>query len=78
MKGYRKYFTKKIVWFLITLFVAMVLNFVLPRLMPSDPVAAITGKMAGQTTDTAAVQEIYSRFEEEFGIPLKIIVRLQS
>ncbi len=75
MKGYRKYFTKKIVWFLITLFVAMVLNFVLPRLMPSDPVAAITGKMAGQTTDTAAVQEIYSRFEEEFGTNKPMIVQ---
>ena len=75
MKGYRKYFTKKIVWFLITLFVAMVLNFVLPRLMPSDPVAAITGKMAGQTTAPAAVQEIYSRFEEEFGTNKPMIVQ---
>ena len=74
-KGYRKYFTKKIVWFLITLFVAMILNFVLPRLMPSDPVAAITGKMSGETTDTAAVQEIYSRFQEEFGTNKPIVVQ---
>lgn len=67
MKGYRKYFSKKIIWFLITLLVAVILNFVLPRLMPSDPVAAITGKMAGSTTDTKAVQEMYTRFQEEFG-----------
>lgn len=67
MKGYRKYFGKKILWFQITLVVAVVLNFVLPRLMPADPVAAITGKMAQGMTDASAVQEIYKRYEEEFG-----------
>ena len=46
MKGYRKYFGKKILWFFITLIVAVMLNFVLPRLMPADPVAAITGNTA--------------------------------
>ena len=46
MKGYRKYFGKKIIWFLITFVVAVFLNFFLPRLMPANPVAAITGKMA--------------------------------
>ena len=67
MKGYIKYFRKKIIWFLLTLIVAVVLNFVLPRLMPADPVAAITGKMAQGMTDASAVQEIYERYEEEFG-----------
>jgi len=67
MKGYIKYFRKKIIWFLLTLIVAVVLNFVLPRLMPADPVAAITGKMAQGMTDASAVAEIYSRYEEEFG-----------
>lgn len=46
MKGYRKYFGKKLLWFLITLVCAVILNFILPRLMPSDPVSAITGKLA--------------------------------
>lgn len=67
MKGYIKYFRKKILWFIITLIVAVILNFVLPRLMPADPVAAITGKMAQGMTDASAVAEIYSRYEEEFG-----------
>jgi len=67
MKGYIKYFRKKIIWFLLTLIVAVILNFVLPRLMPADPVAAITGKMAQGMTDASAVQEIYQRYEEEFG-----------
>ncbi|MBO5999311.1 MAG: ABC transporter permease [Lachnospiraceae bacterium] len=67
MKGYRKYFRKKIIWFLITFVVAVTLNFILPRLMPADPVAAITGKMAQGMTDASAVQEIYKRYEAEFG-----------
>lgn len=67
MKGYRKYFGKKILWFVITFVMAVFLNFFLPRLMPADPVAAITGKMASGMTDASAVQEIYKRYEEEFG-----------
>ncbi|MBQ3232065.1 MAG: ABC transporter permease [Clostridia bacterium] len=67
MKGYKKYFKKKIIWFLITLVVAVVLNFVLPRLMPADPVAAITGKLTSGMTDASAVQEVYKRYEKEFG-----------
>ena len=74
-KGYRKYFGKKLIVFLITLFVAMVLNFILPRLMPADPVAAITGKMVGQTTDTKAVQEMYARFTKEFGTDKPMITQ---
>ena len=75
MKGYRKYFGKKIVWFLITLVVAVILNFVLPRLMPADPVAAITGKMAQGMTDASAVQEIYKRYESEFGTNKPIVTQ---
>ncbi|MBQ8973594.1 MAG: ABC transporter permease, partial [Clostridia bacterium] len=68
MKGYRKYFGKKIVWFVITLFVAVILNFILPRLMPADPVAAITGKMAQGVTDASTTREIYERYAKEFGV----------
>ena len=32
MKGYRKYFGKKLLWFVITLIVAVILNFVLNKL----------------------------------------------
>ena len=75
MKGYRKYFGKKILWFIITFIAAIILNFVLPRLMPADPVSAITGKMAAGMTDATAVQEIYKRFEEEFGTNKPLITQ---
>ena len=67
MKGYRKYFGKKIIWFIITFIAAVILNFILPRLMPSDPVTAITGKLTSGMSDASAVQQVYERYQEEFG-----------
>ncbi len=67
MKGYRKYFLKKIIWFVITFIFAVLLNFLLPRLMPGDPVANITSRAASGISDASAVQEIYANFAEEFG-----------
>lgn len=68
MKGYRKYFGKKLLWFAITLVVAVILNFFLPRMMPADPVSAITGKLAGNVSDANAVKEVYEHYAEEFGL----------
>lgn len=67
MKGYRKYFGKKVLWFVITLIAAVILNFVLPRLMPSDPVAAIVAKQAQGLTEASAVKKIYEQYQQEFG-----------
>ena len=75
MKGYRKYFGKKLLWFVITLVVAVILNFVLPRLMPADPVSAITGKMAQGVTDASTTKEIYERFQKVFGTDKPIVVQ---
>ncbi len=73
MKGYRNYFGKKVVWFFITLAVAFVLNFTLPRLMPGDPVAAIVARMAQGLSNTAGVQAIYEQYTELFGTNKPII-----
>jgi len=67
MKGYRKYFGKKLLWFVITFIAAVLLNFILPRLMPGDPVAAITAKTAQGLTDASAVKAIYEQYAEQFG-----------
>ena len=66
MKGYRKYFGKKLLWFALTFVVAVVLNFVLPRLMPADPVAAMMNKM-GTMSDASTIQEMYHFYAEQFG-----------
>lgn len=66
MKGYLKYFKKKLIWFVLTFVVAVVLNFVLPRLMPADPVAAMMNKM-GTMSDASTIQEMYQFYAEQFG-----------
>ena len=74
MKGYRKYFTKKLVWFLITLVAALILNFMLPRLMPNDPVAAITSRVVGQgVADTEHVRQIYETYQRQFGLDKPVV-----
>jgi len=67
VKGYRKYFLNKLVWFLITLVCAFLLNFILPRMMPGDPVAAIVSRMAQGMSNSAGVQAIYQQYTELFG-----------
>ena len=75
MKGLKKYYSKKIVWYLLTLILAVVLNFVLPRLMPGDPVSAIAAQSAQGVTSTTAVEQIYQEYMEDFGLNQPIYVQ---
>lgn len=67
MRGYRNYFLNKFLWFLVTLVAAFILNFILPRLMPGDPVAAIVARMAQGISNASGVQAIYEQYTELFG-----------
>jgi peptide/nickel transport system permease protein len=67
MKGYRKYILNKLLWFAVTFVFAFVLNFILPRLMPGDPVAAIVARMAQGMSNATGVQKIYEQYTELFG-----------
>ena len=68
MKGYKKYFGRKLFWYLITFIVAILLNFILPRLMPGDPVAAIAAQVSQGISDKGAAQQIYAQYVERFGL----------
>jgi len=67
LKGYRKYFLNKALWFVVTFVSAFILNFFLPRLMPGDPVAAIVSRMAQGMSNATGVQAIYQQYTELFG-----------
>ncbi|MBK8137238.1 MAG: ABC transporter permease [Chloroflexi bacterium] len=67
MKGYRDYFLRKLGWFVLTVIVAFTLNFILPRLMPGDPVAAIAARMAQGISNATGVQAVYEQYTELFG-----------
>jgi peptide/nickel transport system permease protein len=66
LKGYRKYFLNKLAWFAVTFVCAFLLNFILPRLMPGDPVAGIVARMAQGATNATGVQAIYKQYTELF------------
>ena len=67
MKGYRKYFLNKLLWFVITFVFAFILNFILPRLMPGDPVAAIVARIAQGQSNATGIQAIYNQYADLFG-----------
>jgi peptide/nickel transport system permease protein len=67
LKGYRKYFLNKLGWFLVTLVCGFILNFILPRLMPGDPVAAIVSRLAQGMSNATGVQAIYQQYADLFG-----------
>lgn len=67
LKGYLNYFLNKLGWFAITFVFAFLLNFILPRLMPGDPVAAIVSRLAQGMSNTSGVQAIYEQYTELFG-----------
>ena len=73
MKGYAKYFSNKLGWFLITFLFAFILNFLLPRLMPGDPVAAIVARQAQGMSNSAGVQAIYEQYTELFATDKPLI-----
>ena len=68
MKGLKKYLLKKSGWYLVTLFVAVFLNFLLPRLVPGNPVMAIVARATGTLTDAASIKRIYDTYMEMFGL----------
>lgn len=68
MKGYKKYYVTKLLWYLLTFIVAVILNFVLPRLMPGNPVSAIAAQTTQGMTDATAIQKVYADYAEKFGV----------
>lgn len=68
MKGYVKYYGQKILWYVLTFFCALILNFLLPRLMPGNPIASIVGNATAGMTDASAVKQIQQQYTERFGL----------
>ncbi|MDR2304511.1 MAG: ABC transporter permease [Treponema sp.] len=68
MSGYWKYLEKKFGWYLVTLFVAVLLNFLLPRLIPGNPVATLVANATTGMTDAQAIKRIYDAYMADFGL----------
>ena len=68
VKGFLRYYGKRVLWYLLTLIIAVLLNFLLPRLMPGDPVQQIVAQATAGVTDASAVQRVVENYTREFGL----------
>lgn len=68
MRGSKKYYFNKIIWYILTLIVAVILNFLLPRLMPGNPVSSIAVRATKGMTDQTIVQKVYEQYAKTFGL----------
>jgi peptide/nickel transport system permease protein len=68
LKGLQKYFLKKTAWYLVTLFIAILLNFLLPRLIPGNPVSAIVARATAGVMDQSTIKKIYDEYMAIFAL----------
>lgn len=63
-----KYIVQRFAAFFLTIFVAATINFLIPRLTPQDPVAALIGRMTsrGRTVENGA--ELIEMYKKQFGL----------
>ncbi|WP_336785540.1 ABC transporter permease [Paenibacillus sp. MMO-177] len=75
MNAYTRYFVKKSGWYLLTLLIALILNFMLPRLIEGNPVSTIASQVSQGMTDSDSIKKVYDNFMKEFGVDKPIIVQ---
>ena len=68
MRGLGKYISKKIFWYLLTLVVALMLNFFLPRMIPGNPVDIILNELTAGMADTARATQMKQEFHAQLGL----------
>lgn len=65
-----KYLVRRIVFYLVTAWAAITLNFFLPRMIPGDPVTALLNRGGGTAVRPEAIEALRKLFGLETGTPL--------
>jgi len=64
-----RYIAQKTVWYVVALVAAVSLNFLLPRLVPGNPVDVIVSNLSrGGSVTSEQQKEVYQSYIEEFGL----------
>ncbi|MBU0935379.1 MAG: ABC transporter permease [Spirochaetes bacterium] len=61
----KKYISRKIFMYLLTFFVAISINWLIPRMMPGDPILNLISKLSRQATNNA---RLYAELNQKFGM----------
>lgn len=75
MSYFTKYVLKKLKWYIIVFFVALFLNFYLPRLIPGNPISGLVAQLTGPGTDVSQANQMHQTFVKEFGLDKSIPVQ---
>jgi len=68
MNVYVRYLLRKFGWYILTFFIAVTLNFILPRLIEGNPIAMIVATMAQGMTDTDRQKRLFESYMQQFGL----------
>ncbi|MBC7320285.1 ABC transporter permease [bacterium] len=70
-----RYLIQKISWYILAFFVAVSLNFILPRLIPGNPVSVIVNQMATGGVQSDVLERLYSTYMKEFGLDKPLYIQ---
>ncbi len=63
-----KYITQRIAAFFLTIIVAATINFIIPRLTPQDPIAALIGRMGSRGRTVENGPQLIEMYKKQFGL----------
>ncbi len=75
MNRLAKYTLRKVGWYLGVFFVALFLNFYLPRLIPGNPISGLVAQMTGPGVEASQAKEMHRTFMNEFGLNKPILIQ---
>ncbi len=61
------------IWYLMTFVIALILNFLLPRLIPGNPLSSIMWKLSEGMSDADSMKKIYESLNQQFGLDKSLI-----
>ncbi|MBD3418520.1 MAG: ABC transporter permease subunit [Chitinivibrionales bacterium] len=70
------YVLKRLGWYLVTFVVAITLNFILPRLGPTNPIDTIMTKLSSPGMDSQEYLKMYEEYLQEFNLDKPLIIQL--
>jgi len=68
MRPYARYVLKKGAWYLLTFFTAVTLVFMIPRLIPGNPIMSIVAQMSSGGVSSESMQRVYESFIRDYGL----------
>ncbi len=72
--SYGKYVLRKGLWYLLTFFIATTLVFIIPRLIPGNPISAIVAQM-GSGVPSESMQRVYESFIRDYGLDKPVVLQ---